>query len=104
MRSSRHDSHTLTEYTYGCNDLIFARNRNRKWLLSAVRKEFWDRHFLIRSLVRVCKGRYRLTWITGSALKLTANAATLLWASDIVRWANESDDVPFLFKDIENPI
>jgi len=44
--------------------------------------------------------------------------ATLLWASDIERWAysglfnlqycnglsNESDDVPFLFKDIENPI
>jgi GT2 family glycosyltransferase len=105
-------------YTYGRNDVIFARDRNQKWLLSAVRKEFRERHFLIQSLVRVCRGRSRLTWIATSALKLAADAATLLRASDIERRAysglfnlqyynglfNELDDVHFLFKDLENPI
>jgi GT2 family glycosyltransferase len=107
-----------TPYTYGRNDVIFARDRNQKWLLSAVRQEFRDRHFLIQSLVRMCRGRSRLVWIANSALKLAADAATLLRASDIERLAysglfnlqyynglfDELDDVHFLFKDIENPI
>jgi GT2 family glycosyltransferase len=105
-------------HTYGCNDVIFARDRNQKWLLPAIHQEFQDRHFLIRSLVRVCRGRSRLTWIASPALKLAADAATLLRASDIERFAysglfnlqyytglfNELDDVHFLFKDLENPI
>jgi len=105
-------------YTYGRNDVIFARDRKQKWLLSAIRKEFRDRHFLIRSLVRVCRGRSWLIWIASSALKLAANSATLLRASDIERGAysglfnlhyyngllNELDDVHFLFKDLENPV
>lgn len=105
-------------HTYGRNDVIFARDRNQKWLLSAVRQEFQDRHFLIRSLVRLCRGRSRLTSIARPALKLAADAATLLRASDAERFAysglfnlqyytglfNELDDVHFLFKDLENPI
>jgi GT2 family glycosyltransferase len=105
-------------YTYGRNDVIFARDRDQQWLLSAVRREFRERHFLIQSLVRVCRGRSRLTWIAQSALKLVASAATLLRASNIERRAysglfnlqyysglfNELDDVHFLFKDVENPI
>jgi GT2 family glycosyltransferase len=105
-------------HTYGRNDVIFARDRNQKWLLSAVHQEFQARHFLIRSLVWACRGRSRLTSIASSALKLTADAATLLRASDAERFAysglfnlqyytglfNELDDVHFLFKDIENPI
>jgi glycosyltransferase involved in cell wall biosynthesis len=105
-------------HTYGRNDVIFARDRDQKWLLSAVHQEFRDRHILIRSLVRMCRGRSRLTWIAGSALKLAADAATLLRAGDMERLAysglfnlqyynglfNELDDVHFLFKDIENPI
>jgi GT2 family glycosyltransferase len=105
-------------YTYGRNDVIFARDRNQKWLLSAIRREFRDRHFLIRSLIRACRGRSRLTWIAGAALKLAADSATLLRASDIERGAysglfnlqyynglfNELDDVRFLVKDLENPI
>jgi GT2 family glycosyltransferase len=105
-------------YTYGRNDVIFARDRNQKWLLSSVRQEFWDRHFLIRWLVRVCRGRSRTTWIASRALKLAADAATLLRASDMERLAysglfnlqyytglfNELDDAHFLFKDLEHPI
>jgi hypothetical protein len=40
LTSRRYDSHILTAYIYGRNDVIFAQNRNRKWLLSAVRREF----------------------------------------------------------------
>jgi glycosyltransferase involved in cell wall biosynthesis len=105
-------------YTYGRNDVIFTRDRNQKWLLPAVRKEFRERHFLIRSLVRMCRGRSLLTRIATSGLKLAADAATLLRSSDIERLAysglfnlqyysglfNELHDVHFLFKDVENPI
>jgi GT2 family glycosyltransferase len=105
-------------HAYGRNDVIFARDRNQKWLLSAVRQEFQHRHLLIRSLVRVCRGRSRLTEIASSALKLAADAATLLRARGFERFAysglfnlqyytglfNELDDVHFLFKDLENPI
>jgi glycosyltransferase involved in cell wall biosynthesis len=107
-----------TAYTYGRNDVIFARDRNQKWLLSAVRQEFRERHFLVQSLVRVCGGRSRLTWIASSALKLAADAATLLRANDLERGAysglfnlqyynglfTELNDVYFLFKNLENPI
>jgi glycosyltransferase involved in cell wall biosynthesis len=104
--------------TYGRNDVIFARDRNQKWLLSAIRQEFRDRHFFIRSLVRTCRGRPWLTWVAKSALKRSANAANLLRAREIERFAysglfnlqyyngllNELGDVHFLFKDLENPI
>jgi len=105
-------------YTYGRNDVIFARDRNQKWLLPTIRQEFLDRHFLIRSLVRVCSGRSQLTRIASSALKLAADGATLLRASVIEGKAysglfnlqyyngffNELDDVHFLFKDASNPV
>ena len=105
-------------YTYGCNDVIFARDRNQQWLLSTIRQEFLDRHFLIRSLVRVCSGRSRLTRIASSGLKLAADAATLLRADVMERKAysglfnlqyyngffNELNDVRFLFEDIEKPV
>jgi glycosyltransferase involved in cell wall biosynthesis len=105
-------------YAYGRNDVIFARDRNQKWLLSAIRQEFRDRHFFIRSLVRTCRGRSRLTWIANSALKDAADAANLLRARNVERFAysglfnlqyyngllNELGDVQFLFRDLENPI
>ena len=103
-------------YMYGRNDVIFARDRNQKWLLSAVHQEFRYRHFLIRSIVRVCRGRSRLTRIVSSALKLAADAATVLRARGIERFAysglfnlqyytglfDELDDVHFLFKELEH--
>ena len=104
-------------YTYGRNDVIFARDRNQKWLLPTIRQEFQDRHFLIRSLVRACSGRSRLTRVANSALKLAADVATLLRAGVLERTAysglfnlqyytgffDELDDVHFLFKDVESP-
>jgi glycosyltransferase involved in cell wall biosynthesis len=105
-------------YTYGRNDVIFSRDRNQKWLLSKVRQEFGQRHILVQLLVRVCRGRSRVTQVATSVLKLAADAATLLRVSDIERQAysglfnlqyynglfNELDDVRFLFEDREYPI
>lgn len=103
-------------YTYGRNDVIFTRDRNQKWLLPAVRREFRDRHLLIRSLVRVCGGRSRLTRTATSALKFAADAAALLRATEMESLAysglfnlhyysglfNELDDVHFLFDNVGN--
>jgi GT2 family glycosyltransferase len=105
-------------YSYGRNDVIFARDRNQKWLLPTIHREFLDRHFLIRSLVRMCSGRSRLTRLTNLMLKLAADGATLLRANAVEEKAysglfnlqyyngffNELDDVHFLFKDLENPV
>ena len=104
--------------TYGRCDVIFARDRNQKWLLSAIHQEFRDRHFFIRSLVRVCRGRSRVSGIASAALKLAADAATFFRARDIERFAysglfnlqyydgllTELGDVQFLFKDLDCPI
>ena len=101
-------------YTYGRNDVIFARDRKQEWLLPTIRQEFLDRHFLIRSLVRVCRGRSWLTRMASVALKLAADGATFLRASviegkgiqrlvqpPVLQWLfNELDDVQFFFKDL----
>jgi GT2 family glycosyltransferase len=103
-------------YAYGRNDVIFARDRNQGWLLSAIHQEFQLRNKMIRSLVRLCRGRYWLASLTGSALKLTADAATLVHADGMERSAysglfnlryysglfDELDDLQFLFRDVEN--
>jgi hypothetical protein len=103
-------------YAYGRNDVIFARDRNQGWLLSAIHQEFQLRNKMIRSLVRLCRGRYWLVSLTGSALKLTADAATLVHADGMERSAysglfnlryysglfDELDDLQFLFRDVEN--
>jgi glycosyltransferase involved in cell wall biosynthesis len=105
-------------YTYGRNDVIFTRDRNQKWLLPKIRREFGERHILIRLLVQLCSGRPRLTQIATPTLKLTADAATLLRAGDIESQAysalfnlqyyngllNELRDEYFLFKNLEDPI
>jgi GT2 family glycosyltransferase len=105
-------------YTYGRNDVIFARDRNQKWLLSAIHQEFQHRHMMVRSLVRVCGGRSWLASIAAYALKLTADVATILHAEGIERSAysglfnlrycsglcDELDDSQFLFRDAENPV
>lgn len=99
--------------TYGRNDVIFARDRNQKWLLGTIRKEFMERHFLIRSLVRLCKGRSQLTRFASNALKSVADAATTLRIGGLEQKAysglfnlqyyygflNQLDDENFLFKD-----
>lgn len=68
---------------YGRNDVIFARDRNQKWLLPALESEFRERHVLIRSLVCSCRGRPRVTAAARRVMKLAADAATLMNAERI---------------------
>jgi glycosyltransferase involved in cell wall biosynthesis len=98
-------------YTYGRNDVIFARDRNQPWLLPTIRREFTERHYLIRTLVRMCSGRSRLTEVASAALKFAADAATYLRAGVFEQKAysglfnlqyyhgffNELDDRHFMF-------
>ena len=105
-------------YTYGRNDVIFARDRSQKWLLSAIHQEFQERHLMIRSLVRLCRGRSWLASLMTCALKLAADSATLVHADGMERSAysglfnlryysglfDELDDSQFLFRDLENPV
>ncbi len=46
-----------TPYTYGRNEVIFARDKQQMWLLPAVYEEFHHRHPIVRALVRVCLDR-----------------------------------------------
>jgi glycosyltransferase involved in cell wall biosynthesis len=105
-------------YAYGRNDVIFARDRNQQWLLSTIHREFLERHFLIRSLVRLCRGRSQLTRVVSSLLKCAADSATFLRASAVegkaysglfnLQYYNgfikELNDAEFLFKDLEKPV
>jgi GT2 family glycosyltransferase len=104
-----------TAYTYGCNDVTFARDRNQGWLLPTVHQEFKERHHFIRSLVRVCSGRPWPTRIASTALKFAADAATLLRIEVLERTAysalfnlqyyhgflNELGDEHFLSRDLQ---
>jgi GT2 family glycosyltransferase len=104
-------------HAYGRNDVIFARDRNQRWLLPTIHREFQDRHKMIRSLVRLCSGRAWLASLAAFALKLTADAATLVHADGMERSAysglfnlryysglfDELGDSQFLFRDVENP-
>ena len=101
-------------YAYGRNDVIFARDRHQRWLLATIHREFLERHFLIRSLVRLCRGRSRLTHVVSSLLKFAADSATLLRADAVEGKAysglfnlqyyngfvHELNDAGFLFRDL----
>ncbi|WP_426528015.1 glycosyltransferase family 2 protein [Bradyrhizobium sp. McL0615] len=105
-------------YSYGRNDVVFARDRNQEWLLPTIHREFMERHLLIRSLVRLCSRRPQLTRMTCSLLKRVADSATLARASAVEGKAysglfnlqyyngfiNELSNDGFLFKDLERPV
>src|SRR5262245_46557489 len=105
-------------YTYGRNDVILARDRSQRLLLSAIHQEFQDRHIMVRSLVRLCRGRFWLASFAVSALKLTADAATFVHADGMERSAysglfnlryysglfDELDDSQFLFRGVADPV
>jgi glycosyltransferase involved in cell wall biosynthesis len=50
-----------TPYAYGMNDVIFHQEKGQSWLLPKISQEFQKRHILIRSIVRLCLGRAKLS-------------------------------------------
>ena len=61
-----------TPHAYGRNDVIFGRDRQQTWLLSAARREFEQRNMLVRALVRICAGRPIVTRSAIRVLRLLA--------------------------------
>jgi glycosyltransferase involved in cell wall biosynthesis len=56
-------------YTYGRNDVIFAREKHLTWILPNMRSEFRNRNLFIRILTHLCLGRPALSaailsWLT----------------------------------------
>jgi GT2 family glycosyltransferase len=104
-------------YTYGRNDVIFARDRNQKWLLPSVRREFRERNVLVQLLIRLCGGRPRTSRFASRALKFTADTATFFDAGYIEQrvysglfnlnyysgFILELKDVNYLFSDPDDP-
>jgi GT2 family glycosyltransferase len=105
-------------YTYGRNDVIFARDRNQKWLLGAVRREFRERNVLIQLLIRLCGGRPRVSQFMSWALKFTADTASVLHVVSIEQrlysglfnlqyyngLVSELKDLNYLFSDPDSPM
>ncbi len=73
-----------TPTLYGRNDVIFARDRNHRWLLALVMQEFHQRHPFIKALTRLCLSRRSLSAVVIEGLRCAAgvsNAWRLAWFS-----------------------
>ena len=74
-------------YTYGRNDVIFARTYRQTWILDSVREEFNERHQFNRLITRVCLGRPIIRDAITSSLKLIARIATRIGIDQVSRMA-----------------
>jgi glycosyltransferase involved in cell wall biosynthesis len=74
-------------YTYGRNDVIFARAYRQVWILDAVRMEFGQRHWLNQLITRLCLGRPTISIVVIGSLKLTAKVATWLGINSVCKMA-----------------
>jgi GT2 family glycosyltransferase len=55
-------------YSYGCNDVIFARDRGESWLIPTMRREFERQHRALRALVDLALSRRLVRPVTASVL------------------------------------
>ena len=74
-------------YDYGRNDVIFARDRGRGWLLPTLMREFHERHILVKTVTRFCISNKILTTITVGLLRRLASIGNLLGMEWITRSA-----------------
>ena len=65
-------------YAYGRNDVIFATSRGQEWLLPKAVEEFGERNILIRTLVRSCINRPRLSRTAANVLERMAGLSEKL--------------------------
>jgi GT2 family glycosyltransferase len=72
-------------YAYGRNDVVFARDHGRGWLLEAIGSEFHGRHALVRGLTRACLPRPRLGRSVSTILSATARACGWARADALTR-------------------
>lgn len=74
-------------YTYGRNDVIFARTYRQVWILETVRQEFDERHAFNRLITRACLGRPMIRNVMQEGLKLLARGAASVGSERITRMA-----------------
>ena len=70
-----YDAWLQAAYTYGRNDVIFARDRGQGWLLESISSEFHTRHALVRTVVQTTLPRPRLlravSWLLSGIARLS---------------------------------
>ena len=67
-----------TPTMYGRNDVIFARDRNQRWLLALVMQEFHRRHAFIKALTQLCLSRRTLSTLFIHGLRRAAGVSNAL--------------------------
>lgn len=73
-----------TPYLYGRNEVIFARDKQQRWLLPQIFEEFHYRHPLVRLLVKACLDRKHLSDGALVWLRLLAQQSDRLGAERLV--------------------
>lgn len=62
-------------YSYGRNDVIFARDKQQRWLWESIREEYERRNRLTKMLVKLCLDRAGLSYAQSALSKLAAGRA-----------------------------
>ena len=70
-------------YQYGRNDIVFARDKGQRWLLSAIPREFGEHHPLIRGLTRQCLSRPLLRRFSIACCERVATVGALMGADAV---------------------
>lgn len=74
-------------YTYGRNDMLFARLKGHTWLIVSNLQEYRRRHLLVRVLVRICLDRPLLSKVATWSLKIAADIGYRLNLSQMFLFA-----------------
>jgi GT2 family glycosyltransferase len=74
-------------YTYGRNDVVFARDAGRSGILEWIPNEYRDRHVIVRALTRSCVSRPWLATAFSWSLRVVARTGRIVRAEPITRQA-----------------
>jgi GT2 family glycosyltransferase len=74
-------------YSYGRNDIMFAREKQQTWLLPAIFSEHQGRNLFVKSLCALCLDHQLLTNLSIRSLTLIAKAADVVKAAFVPRKA-----------------
>ncbi|MCX6054728.1 MAG: glycosyltransferase [Chloroflexi bacterium] len=74
-------------YSYGKNDVIMTRKKGQNWLLPTILREYFERNWIIRLLVRLCLSRPILFIPVTSLLTKFASLGDKLGIEKISRYA-----------------
>jgi GT2 family glycosyltransferase len=72
------DAWLQAAYSYGQNDVIFARERDQGWLLDSISREFHGRHRLVRALTSLCIPHRRAAAAASAVLAAVSRAVCRL--------------------------